>query len=203
MSTTTCLLVRHGATDALGHILAGRSAGHPLSPVGREQVRRLAERLSRRTDIAAVYTGPLDRVSSTAHVIASAISVPVRMVVALDEVDFGTWTGQEFGVLSSDRRWRAFNSHRTFAAIPSGEDFLSVQLRVVRCLHELADRHPDRTVVVVSHADVIRAALAAAGGIAPDLVLRFDIAPASITTVQVRFGRAHVSGVNDIAHLSE
>lgn len=200
---TTCLLVRHGATEALGHVLAGRAAGYPLSPVGREQVRRLAERLSRRADIAAIYTGPLDRASSTAHAIADAVSVPVRMVVALDEVDYGSWTGRQFGELSSDRRWRTFNHQRAFAAIPSGEDFLHVQLRAVRLLHELAGTHPDQAVVIVSHADVIRAALAASAGMAPDLVQRFDIAPASITTVRIRAGRAHIGGVNDTAHLSD
>jgi broad specificity phosphatase PhoE len=79
--------------------------------------------------------------------------------------------------------------------------FLDVQARVVRLLHGLAARHGESTLVLVTHADIIRSILAAAGGVAPELSLRFHIAPASITTVHMCGSLPEIVAVNDTAHL--
>lgn len=198
---TNCLLVRHGHTEAVGRVLAGRASGTPLTDRGIREARLLADRLARRGDVRAIYSGPLDRARQTADHVASALALPVTFDAGFDEIDFGVWTGTAIDTLEPDPRWQAFNSHRTTSRIPSGDLFLDVQARIVHCLLEIAVHHHEQAIVAVTHGDVIRAALAAVAGIGLDLALRFDIDPGSITELQIGPSVGRVLRVNDTAHL--
>ena len=70
-------------------------------------------------------------------------------------------------------------------------------MRVVRKLHELAGRHRDQTVAVVSHGDPLRLAIAYFMGIAIDMLLRFEIHPASLSVLALDEDGAKVLCVND------
>ena len=61
----------------------------------------------------------------------------------------------------------------------------TVQARVVGELLGLRDAHPDATVVVVSHADPIRSALAHFLGVPLDLMLRLSVDPASTSALEL------------------
>src|SRR5260370_16066158 len=71
---TEVWLVRHG--DCYDGITSEDPA---LSPRGRKQARRLAERL-RRLDVAAVYVSPMRRALETAAAFASDVRVEERLV---------------------------------------------------------------------------------------------------------------------------
>ena len=66
---TTFLFIRHGATDAVGKILAGRLPHVHLNEQGRQQVTRLAERLTE-TSIRQILSSPLERARETAMALA-------------------------------------------------------------------------------------------------------------------------------------
>jgi probable phosphoglycerate mutase len=86
---TTIWLVRHGdCYESLGDGTNGRVEDPPLSPVGEEQVRRLAERMSR-VRVDAVYSSPLRRAADTAR----AFSAEVRLEPRLVEVEVDTSSG--------------------------------------------------------------------------------------------------------------
>jgi broad specificity phosphatase PhoE len=182
--TTVVLLVRHAHTDAVGRIIAGRAAGVPLSAAGRAQADHLGRTLAS-VPLAAIYTGPLERAIETARAIARHHTVPVREDAALDEVDFGEWTGLTLSELEDIEGWRAFNTDRATAVIPGGEVPLMVQRRIVDAIERLAAAHPGTTIALVSHGDVIRSAVLHVAGSSLDLYHRFEISPASITAVEV------------------
>lgn len=61
---------------------------------------------------------------------------------------------------------------------------IEAQARMVRQLDCLRERHPGECIAIVSHADPLRALLAHFLGIAIDLMLRFEISPASVSVVE-------------------
>ena len=182
-AVTTMLLIRHARTDAVDGWLAGREAV-PLNQVGRAQAERLRQRL-RTVNIAAIYSSPLDRALETAAALAHDRDLMVEPRMELIEVDFGAWSGATFTRLAADPAWVRFNRQRGLADVPGGERAPEVQARVVRAIDELRTRHPNQTVALVSHADVIRLAVLFAAGSPVEFIHRFEISPASVTCLAV------------------
>lgn len=183
MPETTFLLIRHGA-HLLGH---ERIAGHmpvSLSPLGQEQAGNLPARLSH-IPIAALYCSPVQRTRETAAPLAAHLGLPVQISDALAEVDFGDWTGQSLQDLREQELWRQWNSYRSGSQAPHGERMTAVQSRIVDELHRLRAEHPGQVVAVVSHGDVIKAAVAHFLGTPLDLFLRIEISLVSVTVVQI------------------
>ncbi len=180
--TATFLLIRHAAHVHLDRLLSGRLPGVALSDAGRRQAERLAARLAGER-IDTVVCSPLDRTRATAEAIASASGVAVETMDALIEIDMGNWTGRAIGDFGDDPAWNAWNAARATARIPGGESMGEAQARIVGALGELATREDGKRVAVVSHSDMIRAGVAHVLGLSLDHLLRFDVAPASVTRV--------------------
>jgi probable phosphoglycerate mutase len=181
---TTFHLVRHAAHDLIGRVLVGRSVDVPLNAEGRNEARSLVRRLAREA-AARVLSSPRRRARETAAPIAAALGLGVELAVELDEHDCGMWSGQHFDGLAADPHWRSWNERRGATRPPGGESMAELQARIVGYLHELRDRHGGSTLVLVSHAEPIRAALAYARGIALEDVLRVDVPVGSVVTLAV------------------
>jgi broad specificity phosphatase PhoE len=195
--TTTFFLVRHAAHDNVGGFLAGRTPGVTLGSDGRAQALRLAERMKRET-FSAIFASPRERAAETAAAISVAAHVPVERADELDEIDFGKWAGKDFATLNGDPAWRRWNEVRSLSRTPGGETMLDVERRAVDFIARLGMRFPDGALVLVSHADVIRAAVGHVLGLATDLWQRFDIGPGSITTLIVGEWGARLLGLNEV-----
>lgn len=193
---TSFVLVRHGAHDWLGRGIAGRMPGVSLNETGRTQAHQLVERLSQRA-IAAIYSSPIERARQTAAPLAQARGLAVAINDAFSEIDFGEWTGRTFAELEADHdHWRAWCERKSVAAAPGGEAFTAVQRRVLDGLERLRRRHPEEAVVVFSHGDIIKAAVAGVLGLSVDHIERFEIAPASVSVIDAGDGWAQVKLVN-------
>ena len=73
------------------------------------------------------------------------------------------------------------------------------QARLVRALDRLRRRHPGEEVALVSHGDVIKAAVAHVLDLTLDRYDRFEIAPASVSTVVIGDWGAKVQALNEAA----
>lgn len=180
---TLTLLVRHAETPSTGRLLPGRAPGLHLGDAGRRQAEALATRLGRLRRVVAVYTSPLDRARETAVPIARAFGLLPREEPDLTELDCGHWTGRRLSRLRRSPEWSAVEHHPASFRFPGGESFIEMQARVVTTLLRLVERHPGRTVVVVSHADPIKALLAHALGMPLDLFQRLAVAPGSVSAI--------------------
>lgn len=189
-------MVRHAAHSHLGKTLSGRAGDVPLSPEGRDQARQLAARLKGET-IGQVQASPVFRAQETARQIAAARDLPVVTAEALDEVHFGEWTGRSFDELESDPAWRHWNEHREVARAPGGESMAEVQQRVIAHIRDIARRCAGQVIVMVTHCDVIRAAIAAILGLSLDRILRFDIDAASVSRVLAGDWGEKVTSLNE------
>jgi len=201
---TTLLLVRHGVTASTGKVLPGRAPGLHLSPAGREQAHRAAMRLSELTTVpSALYASPLERTRETAAPIAAALGLKVRIDKGLVECDFGEWTGRRLSSLRRLAQWRAVQHAPSTFRFPGGESFTEMQLRIWGALERLSAAHPGETVVLVSHADPIKAAVTYAQGVPLDLFQRTVISTCSISAVMLTGTTPIVLSVNNTGSLKE
>lgn len=180
--TATLILVRHAAHGHLDKMLSGRMPGVPLTDEGRAQAARLARRLGGR-GIGAVLSSPLDRAQETARAVADAAGVSVETAAPLVEIDLGEWTGRSFDELRGDPAWDRWNQERATARPPGGESMAEAQTRIVPFLDSVAGGNGGRTVALVSHSDMIRSAVAHVLGLSLNDLHRFDVEPASATTL--------------------
>ena len=89
---TRLYLVRHGATQLTAEDRFSGATGADLSDEGHDQVRRLAERLSRH-HISAIYCSPFARAAETARVLAEPHRLTLERRDGLREISHGHWEG--------------------------------------------------------------------------------------------------------------
>ena len=193
---TLVLFVRHGTTPTTGKVLPGRARGLHLSEHGREQAQRAAERIAELGRIAAVYSSPLERARETAAPIARLTKNTTRVERGLNECDFGAWTGQSLRRLVKKPEWSQVQRAPSTFRFPAGESFVEMQTRMVSAVDVIRRRHPGRTIVCVSHADTIKAAVAHATGTPLDLFQRIVISTCSVTAIMYSDGGPIVLTVN-------
>jgi probable phosphoglycerate mutase len=182
MPETTFLLIRHATYARMDEALVGRTPDIHLDARGRAQAARLAVRLAS-TPIRAIYCSPLDRALETAEPLARRLVLPVHVCADLIDLDAGIWTGCRFDALARDATWQAYNRARSRLGAPGGESMSQVTRRIVRALARLNGRCPGTTVALVSHCDVIRAALLYYSRSPIDEMHRIEVPPASVVSI--------------------
>lgn len=192
---TTILLVRHGQTPTTGTTLPGRAPGLHLAETGVAQAARAAERIAELSKVDALYTSPLERAKETAAPIAAVTGLRAKVERGLLECDFGEWTGAELKALMKLPEWTTVQRAPSTFRFPGGESFAEMQHRIVGALDKVRAAHPGGTVVCVSHADPIKAAVAHALGTHLDLFQRIVISTCSISALAWPSGPAGGSPV--------
>ncbi len=179
------LLIRHGVTGETGTTLTGRLPGVSLSDKGRLDARIRAEQLGS-LGIAAVYSSPIRRCRETARIIAAPHELTPLTDRRFIEADYGVWSGRNLKDLQRLKAWGRLMRHASRFRFPEGETLAEVQSRAVAAMEDLAHDHGDETVIVVSHADVIRALLCHYLGSPLDLIHRLHVAPTSMSVVELQ-----------------
>jgi phosphoserine phosphatase len=161
---TTILLARHGESDWNRDQRWQGHADRPLTDLGREQARALADRLAT-TELDAVYSSDLERARETAAIVAKPHRLPVKELSDLREVDVGSWSGltrAEAEELYPDafRHWTEGGE-----GWDDGETYKQLGERVVKALGTIAAKHDGGRVLIVAHGGTIRAIHAAALGV--------------------------------------
>jgi broad specificity phosphatase PhoE len=158
---TTIVLIRHGETDWNRDSRFQGHADPPLNDAGRAQARELAAELADE-GFAALYTSPLRRAAETAATLGAQFELEPVPDDALKEVDVGSWSGltrdeAEERFPGGYARWLEYGH-----GWDDGETYEELGGRVVAGLLNLGARHPDVSVLAVTHGGPIRSALAAA-----------------------------------------
>lgn len=196
---TTIILIRHGQNDFVGSDrLAGWLPDVHLNDTGRAQAEALAESLAS-AELQAVYSSPLERTVETAQPIAAKHGLEVETRAGLGEVRYGRWQGRKLEELKQEDSWILVQHTPSLARFPDGESFPEAQARIVSEIESLRLRHPDEeaAIVCVSHADMIKLALAHYSGLPLDLFQRFVVQPASISVLAVSGRSIRLLRLND------
>lgn len=189
--TTTILLVRHGETDwNLTHRYQG-TTDIPLNETGRDQARRVAERLGdERWD--AIVSSPLSRAMETARAIAATTGIEtIEQDRDLQERAYGEAEG--LTLAEREEIWPG----REWPGLESWDD---VATRTMTAIERIAARHAGERVLVVCHGGVINSILAVLSrneiGTGKTVILN-----TSLTTLTKRGEEWEIGTVNEAGHL--
>jgi broad specificity phosphatase PhoE len=155
-------VVRHGTTTMN---VENRYRGRrdiPLDAQGYQDAVDAARQLST-TGLTAVYTGPLRRTIATAQVIADEARVPdIRILHGLINVDYGAWEGMtaQAAEIYDPVAFKLYRTDPNEAICPNGERLRDAENRMIEAMSLIGGRHQGETVAAVSHAVMIRLALA-------------------------------------------
>jgi broad specificity phosphatase PhoE len=197
-------LLRHAIVEpAARAMLYGRMDVGLCAPSLTEQApayRAIAKRLPPQ---AAWVVTPLSRTAETARAIQRAgyPATEAAIEAGLIEQDLGDWQGLPHADLPArlSEPAHAFWPLGATETPPGGESMDHVVARVGETLERLANDHPGRDVVAISHGGAIRAALAHATGTDARAVLHFAIQNLSLTVLE-RFDQGwRVVCVNECA----
>ena len=167
---TTIWLVRHG--DCYEGMAEG--ADPPLSPLGRQQAERLAERV-KRLGAVAIYSSPYRRTVETARIIGNDEKEDPRLVEI--ELELG-----EDGTLEFK------------------ESSASVVERMGAAIDEIVVRHPGAHVIVVTHGVALMAYISNVLRLEPGQI-RLLPYYTSVSVVRALGDRRMVGSIADTAHL--
>jgi probable phosphoglycerate mutase len=194
----TIILVRHGENEWVKkNRLAGWIPGVHLNEKGHQQAQEVARRLAA-LPVKAVYSSPLTRCLETAAYVADTHQLALIQLEEVGEVRYGDWEGQKVKKLARKPEWRMVQFFPSRFRFPGGESLRDVQARAVQALEMLSQQHDKETIVVVSHADVIRLVLAHYLGVHVDLFQRLEISPGSATLLALPAdGFVRILRIND------
>lgn len=197
------LFVRHGQSTWNDERRIQGQLDPPLSELGEEQARCLAERLEG-SELVGFYTSDLRRCRETAEAIAERLAMRPTPLRTLREVGLGDWEGRTREELVRDYpvEWERWAREPSWDIVPGGEGTAGFERRVQRVVHRLFDKHPAGDVLVVTHGGVIQVALGLVAGRGSNGIFPFLIENASLTIVQRSRERLVVTSVNDTCHLS-
>lgn len=162
---TTLYIVRHGETEwNVKDILQGQTDSE-LTHVGEEQARKLARQL-RNVHFDAIFSSDLLRARRTAEVVAVEQKLAVKTSQLLRERNWGRYDGlqaeifrqesrdllKKFNKLSQEEQWK-------FKFAADIESYEEVFGRLASFLREVAVAYNGKTVLIVSHLDVLRVLL--------------------------------------------
>lgn len=153
--------MRHGQTDwnAIGKIMGPQPI--PLNETGRKQAESAALWM-KSIPVDAVYSSPIRRAMETAEIaVRPQKNLKVIPEKGLSEIDYGHWVNRTFEEVKENfyDEWLAYREYPASIDIPGGESMPVVQKRAVAVVERMRNDHPKQNVLLVSHADVIKAVL--------------------------------------------
>ncbi|MGF6430076.1 MULTISPECIES: histidine phosphatase family protein [Bradyrhizobium] len=171
-SETRLWLIRHAPVDGPRGVIHA-----PDAPADLSDAAAFAALQARLPAEAFAVCSPARRTRET----AAKLGLTAAEDDAFREQDFGDWTGRRHSEIEAElgAAYRAFWLSPGSNRPPGGESFAD---QIVRARAGLA-RLPAGDVVLVVHSGTIRAILAIALELAPELALRFVIDPLSLTRI--------------------
>lgn len=179
------ILMRHGkAWNNIKRVLAGRELESHLTDEGREQVKEAAEKL-KDVNIKAVYTSPITRAIETAEIICKELLLDYIIDDRLIEIDMGRVTGLRYSEAMErygDIFSKFYEDSDPILEELKIERFTNIRKRVDSILKYISNI--DGNVLLVTHLDPIKAAIANILELSGKALFRLSIPNASLTLLK-------------------
>jgi probable phosphoglycerate mutase len=160
------ILIRHGQTQWNEQRRMQGHSDSPLTTTGIKQAQQLGRRLAQ-MPFAALYSSDSGRAHHTARIVGELTGHTVVVDSRLRERHFGVFEGLNREEIEAryPESYERFKNRDVTYVVPGGESAIAFKDRVLGCLHEIADRHSEEMVVVITHGLVLDVAYRMAMGI--------------------------------------
>jgi broad specificity phosphatase PhoE len=182
-------LVRHG--ESAGN-LEQRIQGwddSPLTDLGRQQARLVAQRLAQETQFSEVISSPLHRAAETGEIISQTLNLPIRYDRRLNEYNFGPLNGmtREDIARQYPQVPAAWKANEFWEPLPGEEGDPAFEARVKAAMDDIIEGVADEVAVaVVTHGGVLNAILRSCLGIVERGWRTFAFDNASVSLLQIQ-----------------
>ena len=204
--TTRVYLVRHGATELTAEDRFAGAIDVKLSDEGREQARRLGERLEGEP-ISVAFASPMVRTMDTAGLIAASHGIPVTPVDGIREIAHGRWERKTRAEVEKEfpEEYARYETDPFSFAPTEGESGLQVTARALPALLTIVGDHADQCILIVSHKATIRLLLSSLLGFDPRKYRdRLDQSPCALNILDFKdVASPRLTLFNDTSHYSE
>ncbi|MGI0048668.1 MAG: histidine phosphatase family protein [Nitrososphaera sp.] len=196
------IFMRHGqAENNVSRTLVGRHIESHLTSQGREQVADVSKQL-KSIPIDKVYVSPVIRAMETAQIVCDTLGMSYEVDERLYEIELGKLVGMNYEEVTTkygDLFLRFYAEHDPILDSFGVEPFAAVKRRVKSLLDDALKKHEDSNVLMVTHLDPIKAALATLLELKPEALYRWHIRNASLTVLKHESRIYSLSGVNVMA----
>ena len=193
------ILMRHGQADNnVNRILVGRHIESHLTEYGKRQVLDTAKYLGE-ISINKVLVSPVVRTIETAEIVCEYLGLDYQIDERLYEIELGRLVGMNYEeiILKYGNLFLEFYTENEAALTPYGvESFASIKQRIKNILDEMAETYSDRNVLMISHLDPIKAAIAIILDLKPESLYKWQIRNASLTILKNDNKAYTLTGVN-------
>ena len=194
--------MRHGqAENNVSRTLVGRHIESHLTSQGKDQAADVAKQL-KSIPIDKVYVSPVIRAMETAQIVCETLGMDYEIDERLYEIELGKLVGMNYEEVTTkygDLFLRFYAEHDPVLASFGVEPFAAVKQRVKSLLDDALKKHEDSNVLMVTHLDPIKAALATLLDLKPEALYRWHIRNASLTVLKHESRIYSLSGVNVMA----
>jgi probable phosphoglycerate mutase len=183
----------------VSRILAGRHMKSHLTEHGRQQVVDSAKQLMKNIAIEKVYVSPVTRTVETAQIVCQILGTDYVIDERLYETEMGRLVGMNYEEVTTkhgDVLNRFYSDYDPILESFGVEAFASVKHRITSLLDDLSQKHEDSNVLMITHLDPIKAALATLLDLSPEALRRWNIRNASLTILKHESKIYSISGVN-------
>ncbi len=207
---TRLLLVRHGETDDNHRRVFQGQGGKALNARGREQAKKLAERLvAEGAEIDALVSSDLERARETAAILGDALGLTPSFDPGLREVDVGGWEGLDFEAVAATfpEEWTAWRAGHDLKRGGTGETYVELAARVRAAIDRTTALHEGKTVLVVSHGAALKSFAISILGAGPAGMIALRVSPNTGVSLVERSssGNGHYTLITwgDATHLGD
>ncbi len=201
---TQLILIRHGQTLwNQQHRMQGHSDS-PLTETGVRQSRLLGQRLAR-MQFTALYSSDSGRAHHTARNVAEITGHQVLIDSRLRERHFGVFEGLSGEEIQAryPEAYARFKNRDVDYVIPGGESARAFRDRALHVLNEIADRHRNELIVVITHGLVLDVIYRTSVGVPFEERRMFDLVNAGINQFRYDAGTWNLEVWGDGSHLDE
>ena len=201
---TQLILIRHGETVWNRERRMQGHSDSPLSAKGEKQARRVAQRM-KEIEFTALYSSDSGRARDTARRIADATGHQLIVEPRLRERHFGVFEGLTGPEMQKQHpaAFALFKNRDPDYVVPGGESAAAFRDRALACLAEIAGRHANELVVVVTHGLVCDVAYRASYGIDLMAPRDFELVNAGLNRFRYDGTRWRCEVWGDAEHLED
>ncbi|CAH2212323.1 histidine phosphatase family protein [Tepidibacter aestuarii] len=196
------IFIRHGLTLDNESMKLSGFIDSKLSDTGKDQAKKTSIRL-KVEKIDLIYSSPLRRAVNTAKEISRIKNVEINICEEFKEMNFGDFEGLTFNEIESNHKeeYERLKSESFEYNFPNGENMIGFHDRISKKIDDIIKEQDGKTVLIVSHAGVIRACLSHLISKDHTYHWNFKIDNCSMTIVEVVDNFSVIHSLNNTEHL--